>query len=569
MKTNKNLILHDHLRYAQDVLGGKIEACSYVKLACQRAIDNHNTEISDDWPYKFFPEFVEPIIKFAEFVPHIKGEWATTQQKFKPQPWQKFLIGELYGWRFADNPYRRRYTECLLEIGRKNGKTSLLAMIAIYELLYGDAGAEVVSAATKQDQAKIVWELSANMLKKMPVEITQNVRKIHNEISFGDSTFKPLSRESKTLDGLNVSTAIIDEAAQVVDRYIIEVLDTSMGSRLSPLTFYITTAGSNSMTYYFERQQLLKSVLAGQAQAEQMFGLIYTLDDDSEIDDETKWIKANPNLDVSLYRDFLRKQVSDSALVPAQRDQILIKHFNLWRTGSEKWLGSSEWNESIVQGAMRSGPCYIGNDLAMSRDLCYTTRLFQHSRRLYFADFKGFLPEVSYESLPQNLKPIYDQGIDKGSLILTPGQITDYEQIESYLRQSAEEYDVRRIGFDPYNAIQIVNRLENDRLPILLVGQSMAKMSAPSKILEQLILERRISHLPEPFITWQLENCHAYVDLNKNLKIRKGPDPNAKIDAIVALAIAVACADVGTEPEEEASFVFLPMYENETESEAA
>ena len=542
-----------HLDYAKQALGGDIVACQYVKQACQRALDDHARVPSDDFPYRFYPEFVDPILKFCRYVPHIKGVWARQVGGFKLEPWQQFYVGELYGWRHRSDPYKRRYTETLLEVGRKNGKTSLLAVIAIYELLYGDEGAEVVSAATKQDQAKIVWDLAGAMLEKMPVEITGSVRKIHSGIKFGSATFKALSRESRSLDGLNLSLAIIDEAAQITDRYIIEVLNTSMGSRLSPLTIYITTAGTNTVTYYYEKRQLMLSVLAGQSEVNHLFGLVYTLDDPAEIEVEDNWVKANPNLGVSLYKDFLKKQIDDSAKVPSERAQVLIKHFNIWQTSAEKWLGSDDWNKSVTMTPQRTGPCYIGNDLAMSRDLCYVTRLWQYSRHLFYADFKGFLPETALEVLPDAFKPIFRQAVDSGSIQLTPGQITDYTQIEDYIRRTCEEYDVHQIGFDPYNAIQIVNRLEEDRLPVLLIGQSIAKMSPPSKILEQLILDKRISHLQEPFITWQLENVHCYTDINKNIKLRKGDDPNAKVDAIIALAIAVACADVGTEPERKPS----------------
>ena len=539
----------EHLDYAHQVLNGEIPACEYIKQACQRSIDDHARTPDDDFPYRFYEEFVTPIFAFCQYVPHIKGVWARGKDGFKLEPWQRFYVGELMGWRHRSDPYKRRFTETLLEVGRKNGKTSLMAVIALYELLYGDQGAEVVSAATKQDQARIVWDLAGSMLKKMPVEITQSVRKVHSEITLGDSSFKALSRESRSLDGLNLSLAIIDEAAQITDRYIIEVLNTSMGSRLSPLTIYITTAGTNTITYYFEKRQLLLSVLGGQSEVNHLFGLVYTLDDPKEIDEPDNWVKANPNLGVSLYTDFLKKQIDDSAKVPTERAQVLIKHFNVWQTSSEKWLGSDDWNKSVTMAPQQTGPCYIGNDLGMSRDLCYVSRLWQYSRHLFYADFKGFLPETAIEALPAAFKPIFQQAVDAGSLQLTPGQITDYTQIEDYIRQSCEDFDVHKIGFDPYNAVQIVNRLEEDRLPVLLVGQSIAKMSAPSKILEQLILDRRISHLAEPFITWQLENVHCYMDINKNIKLRKGDDPNAKVDAIIALAIAVACADVGTEPE--------------------
>ena len=198
----------------------------------------------------------------------------------------------------------------------------------------------------------------------------------------------------------------------------------------------------------------------------------------------------------------------------------------------------------------REGLCYIGTDLAQTSDLCAVTRIFSLDRNRFAADFRCWIPEKSLENVPDAFKANYERAVNSEILKLTSGTVTDYDLIESYIRASCIDYDVERIGVDPHNATQLTNKLEDDGLPVMVVRQSITYMNAPSKLTEWLINKNWILHDGNPFITWQLENCYAYRDdANGNLKVRKGPDKNRKIDSIVAMIIAVSAADYGADPE--------------------
>ena len=307
-------------------------------------------------------------------------------------------------------------------------------------------------------------------------------------------------------------------------------------------------------------------MLRGDVDGDRSFAAIFEIDENDDISDETCWVKANPNIDVSLQRDFLRKQVRDSANLPGQRNGCLIKHFNKWGGSASAWLSAEPWRAAAVEEIPRDGVCWIGTDLAQTRDLCAVARVWATSRGRYAADFRCWLPEAALDHVPEKLRIHYEAAVERGILEVTGGTVTDYDGIAEYLRASCRDHDVRQIGIDPWNATSLTNALESEGFPILTVRQSIAMLSGPSKIVESLIEDRKIAHVDDPFITWQLEGCHAYRDVNANIKIRQGPDPTRKIDAIIALIIAAACIDFSSEPESEPGFYFLPFDRDASQS---
>ena len=550
----------DHLQYCRDVLAGEVIACEAIRQACQRSLDDH-ARFRDDGAWIYRQDFAAPVLKFVELCPHVKGAWARRRETIKLEPWQRWIIAEIFGWRRRDDPTLRRFTEAIVEVGKKNGKTFFAAALALYELRFGDSGAEVVSAATKQDQARIVWEAAGEMLARMPREIMGGAKKTISLIRFGSASFKPLSKQSKTLDGLNPSFFIVDEAAAIDDRSVIEAIVSGMGARENAWTLYVTTAQVNLSTHYYEKRDHAKAVLRGDVEADRTFAAIFEIDENDDIDKDTAcWVKANPNLGVSVQEAFLAKQVRDSASIPSQRNGVLIKHFNRWVGSASAWLSAEPWRAAAVEEIPRDGVCWIGTDLAQTRDLCAVARVWGVSRGRYAVDFRTWLPEAALDRVPVKLRVLYDGAVERGILEVTGGSVTDYDGIAEYLRASCRDHDVRQIGIDPWNATSLTNALESEGFPILTVRQSIAMLSGPSKIVESLIEDRKISHDGDPFITWQLEGCHAYRDVNHNVKIRQGPDPTRKIDAIIALIIAAACIDFSSEPESEPAFHFQPFH---------
>ena len=562
---------HEHLEYARRVIEGEIPAGELLELACKRCLGDH-ARYGTEGEWEFRPEYAEPVIRFLEALPHVKGKWARSKQLLELQPWQRWFVAEVYGWRLREDHAVRRFVEVLLEIGRKNGKTFLAAGLALYELRYGDAGAEVYSAATKRDQAALCWNVAKAMFRHLPAKVRRDMKATVHEISWdrGLATFKPLARDSHTLDGLNPNFALVDEAAAIADREVIEALLTALGSRDGGWMLYITTAQASMSTSYREKRDALEARLRSgdRAMLEQMFGVIYALDPPSnpekpetgdDPDDESCWPKANPNLGVSLSARSIRKAVLDSQAIPEQRRNVKIKHFNLWSGHVNAWFDDPGlWRRAAVPELTRRGQCFIGADLAQTLNLTSVCRLWVVGRGRFEADFMNWMPEATLAKVPKIWLPRYERAVELGELKLTPGQTTDYAEIDRYVRASYDAYQVDKIGADPYNANMLVNAWEEDLLPVMLVRQGLAHMNGPSKMVETLVVGGKIAHEGGPFVSWQLENCILYgPDANNNIKIRRSDsEPWRQIDAITALIIAAACTDVTADPESGVRFTY-------------
>ena len=544
-------------KYAEDVVCGKILASQWVIKACQRALDDLKASKSSEYPWEFRPKPASHIVDFCQYLPHVKGEWAG--EPFKPEPWQKFVLEQLFGWRRKTNLNERRFRECILEVARKNGKSFFASVLSLYELIFGDAGAEIYSVATKSDQAKLVWTSAVQISQKMDPQLSQQLNKtvtsLFNKSKF--SSYKYVGRDSSSLDGLNPSLVVIDESAAITDRNLIDVMTSAVGARLNPLIVHITTAQFSRHTAFYDMRTYLQLILDDKAQDDRLFGMLYSLEEDEDWTDPLTWIKANPNLNVSAREDHLQSQVNKALNVPSEKNAILVKHFNIYTTGSGSWMDTNVWEASAGE-VERTGKCFIGMDLAHTRDLCAISRVWVGSGK-YDVDFMFWLPEKAIKTAPIYVEPIYRAAIESGILRVTPGDVTNYDEIQSYIEGSCKQYDVAAVSFDPYNATQLVTRLEEQGLPMLQVNQSISYMSPAAKETERLILENMLRHDGNRFLAWQLGNCEKYEDINGNIKIRKGEDAALKVDGIIALIMAISAAAGNVEENNEFNFSFIEL----------
>ena len=546
-------------KYALDVVAGKVVAGVLVTQACHRALEDlKESEGNPESTWVFSDPAATHFLQFCTFIKHVKGSLAG--KPFDLEPWQLFLFAQVFGWRRRSNKNERRFREVIVEVARKNGKSFICSAISLYELLFGDSGAEVYSVATKTEQAKIVWDSAGEMAKKMDPrlggKLSQTVSSIKCDERF--SSFKPLARDSKSLDGLNPSLVIIDEAGAIEDQNVVGVMTSAVGARLSPLIIYITTAYFSKVTAYYDKRSYAKGILEGKFEDDRVFAMIYALDEGDDWKDESIWVKANPNLDVSLGKEYLRSQVKQADAVLAQRPGVLTKHFNLWQSSSSSWVDTKHWERSAGE-VVRKGPCFIGLDLAQTRDLCAVTRLWDNGYGLYSVDFMTWLPQSAVENAPPHVRPLYLQAIESGVLKITEGVTTDYREIQSFIEQSCTKHDVHAICADPYNATGLVNNLEDQNLPVLMVRQGISHLSPAAKETEVWITEERIAHDGNPFFLWQLGNCALYRDLNENVKVKKGEDANLKIDSIIALIMAVSAAAGNANKPQTFNFGFIDL----------
>jgi phage terminase large subunit-like protein len=534
----------DGVEYAHLVCKGEINVCRDVRLSCQRFINQLENK---DWQYVFDEKFPQHFLNFAATLQHTKGPDAG-----KPivlEPFQILFICGIYGFRGKKDRNIRMVTDVILFIPRKAGKSTLTAAIALYELLFGESGAEVFTLATNREQATIVFDAAKGFVENLPTGLQRLFNPSKYEIKkVGDSqsVFKALSRDTKkTGDGKNPSCVIVDEAAQIVDRNAIEVLHSGMVARQNPLRIYITTASFTKDTKFYEDISMYQSMLNGEATDNpRWFGLLYGLDPQDDWRDKTVWAKANPMHGISVFENAIESRAEEAKYKPAALNEFLCKTLNIFVSANSAWLDRDYWDKSTQKDDNREPEAvFIGFDLAATRDLNAVCTLKRYGELDYRAEFKFFLPEAGYELIPKHYSDIFRVAVDSGILKLTEGNVMDDREISDYIKGQCEKYNIKEVGYDAYNAASLVARLHDAGIPVKKVGQGMAVLSNPSKYVEKLILNNQIKHDGNPFVGWQLGNCEVYEDVNGNIKIRKNEaDKSAKVDGIVAMIIAAHCS---------------------------
>ena len=539
--------LPKHMQYALDVAAGKIVASRAVIMQCKRSIAEHEQGFVEESLYGENSRFVwreEKAVGRINFInqcPHPKGSWRVNKETIRLEPWQEFFVAEVYGWVDEKNDRIRRYREAILFVGRKNGKTTLIAPLGLHEIAWGDAGAEVYCAATKSEQSKILWDIAIKMIDLMHPRLNSLFRVKNNEIKSIQGEFKHLPSKSTTQDGLNPSLALIDESAAVEDSNQIHVLESGMVSRDSPLALHLTTAQPTRTTLFRSRYQLAKRGLETGKIPVSLFALLYELDDAEEIHDPNKWIKANPNLGVSIPRRTLASAIEKSQDNPRERSLTLCKHFNIWSEYETAWLPVDLW-EACKGEVIRDGDLYLGFDLAESRDLAAACAVWDNGGGRYSVDWKMWTPKVSLSLYPDEDRAVLLHAADEGVLDLLESKIVDTDVIFEWVKSIAPPSEIRKIGTDPWHANRLTLQLEDMGYSVFQVGQTTAKLTDPIGTVEKNIVSGVISHPGYKILSWMIENAVVVTTRGKFLSKPNG-EPHRKIDGLDAMITAFACVD--------------------------
>jgi phage terminase large subunit-like protein len=284
-------------QYARDIVSGQILACRWIKLACQRHLDDLAKSATSDYPYTFNAEKADRVCRFAEELPHVKGRWSNKGQKLVLQPWQCFILCSIFGW-LRKHDGLRRFRTALLYIPRKNGKSFLSSVVGLYMLAFDDeAAAEVLCGATTEAQAQFVFRPAQQMVERMP-GLRKRIQSLANSLQLPDGS-KMVTVCGQPPDGSSPSCALLDESHEWPNDLLLSTMQTGMGAREQPLTFITTTAGYETTSPAKLMQDDLQDVLLGVKQDEELFGVIYTVDEGDDWTSEIALRKANPNLDVS------------------------------------------------------------------------------------------------------------------------------------------------------------------------------------------------------------------------------------------------------------------------------
>lgn len=525
-------------QYISDVLSGEIPACKWVKLAIQRHLDD--LENGHERGLVFDPKAGERIILFFTFLKHYKGAFAG--RPFELLPWQQTMLYILYGWKYTNG--ERRFKYAYVEVSRKNGKTTLASGASLFALIAdGEEGAEVYTAATKRDQAKIAFNDAKIMVEKSPdlkqlVEVYQ-----HNlHVTTTHSKLEALSSDYDTSDGLNPHFALVDEYHAHKDAGLYNVIKSGMGARKQPLLFTITTAGFNKMGPCFALRKTCTEILEGIKEDDSQFAIIYTLDEGDDYLDEKVWIKANPSLGASISYQWLRQEVIQAKNNPTELVNLLTKNFNTWTDASAVWLEDKRWmacGGEVDTEAIRQDVAFGGLDLASTRDVNAFTLLFPvESLEKYVTLTWYWIPADTMKERVQKDGVRYDLWVDEGWITLTEGNVTDYRKIKMDIMNLCDLYKVEAIGYDRWNSSQLIIELTEEGLNMQPFGQGFASMSQPSKTLETWVMSQTILHDNNPVTRWMLGNVELVRDAAGNIKPDKSKSQE-KIDGIVSIIIAI------------------------------
>jgi len=524
------------LRYAEQVIDGRIPACCYVRQACERQLRDLSRR---RWLYRFDPLAAERICRFAELLPHIKGPMAG--QRIELAPWQAFILTTAFGWVRTDTG-KRRFRRVYVEVPRGNGKTTMSDAPALYMLTAdGEGGAEVYSAARTRDQAKIAFWTAQEMVRRSrDFRRSLGVEVLAHRIvqARSASYFEAVSADANSLEGKNVHFGLIDEFHAHRSRDVYDAIETGAGKRDQSMLWAITTAGSDTLGVCYEQQAYVRNILKGTIKDENYFGIIYTIDEGDDWTSEETWRKANPNYGISVEPEHLALQCRKAMQSPASRASFLTKHLDVWIQADQALFDMAAWERCADRGLaldqFDGEPCLIAVDLATKTDIAAVVFLFERDGKLIpFGRF--YVPEAAFDVPHQ---ATYRAWASQGQLIATPGNIIDFDRIEADILEATTRFQVGEIAYDPWQATQLATRLQTQGARVVEFRQTVANFSEPTKQLDALTRSGRIAHDGNPVLAWMIGNVVGHYDAKENVYPRK-ERPENKIDGAVALIMAI------------------------------
>jgi phage terminase large subunit-like protein len=559
--------------YQADVLAGRIAACQWVQMACARNRRDLDRQETPEFPYRFDPAAARRICQTAEMLPHIKGPKATIIGRdddgraiwnpIRLEPWQCWYLTTMFGWLRADG--LRRFRVSMLLVPRKNGKSVVAAIIVLYMLTSdGESGGECYSVATTRDQAKVVAELAWEMAKRSPLFCEYFGVRIGAKTTYTltvpatASKFAPLSADAHTLDGLNISLAVVDELHAHKTREVYGVVDTATGARAQPYIVITTTAGVEIGGICHEKMEYLHKVLDGTVQDESFFGINYTIPDGADYRDPAVMRMANPNWGVSVDPGDIARKVAEAQHSQAAINNVLTKHANVWVRSESGWMTATLWqtcaDDTVTLENLKGFPLYIGVDLGETRDPSSLALLFKTGPDTY-----ALIPRIYMPAAVVAHSPIAGMSgwVRTGDILETPGNEADYARIQADLLDFVARFQVQEVDFDRRSArlmmqafrTQLEATLGRDRVErmVIDVPQSVDVMDPAMKTTEALVLGKKLRHNGNQAMAWMVGNIVVERDHKGQIYPRKagGKDSANKIDGPVSFFTALSQAMKG------------------------
>lgn len=505
-------------QYARDIVRGKTVACRYVIDACQRHLDDLAKEKTKKFLYRFDKDLAEKAAKFIQLLPHTKGEWAFKRMPITLEPWQLFIVCSAFGW-VRKGTKLRRFREVYTEIPRKNGKSAISAGVALFCFTCDEEfGAEVYSGATTEKQAWEVFRPARLMCKRTPalcdafgVEVNaSNMNRPED-----GARLEPLIGNPG--DGASPSCAIVDEYHEHDTDALYTTMLTGMGARRQPLMWAITTAGYNIEGPCYDKRREVIEMLNGSVLNDELFGVIYTVDEGDDWTDPAVLRKANPNMGVSVYSDFLLSQQKRAMNNARQANVFKTKHLNIWVSARAAYFNLVSWrnceDETLTLEQFEGQPCYLAFDLARKLDMNSMVRIFTRDidgkRHYYCIAPKFWVPYdtvYSTDTDHQRTAERFQKWVNSGHLEVTEGAEIDYRVILEEAKAANRQNPVEESAIDPHGATNLSHHLADEGLNPITIVQNYTNMSDPMKEVEAAIEAGRFHHDGHPILTWCISN---------------------------------------------------------------
>ncbi len=500
------------------------------------------TPLPPDVPGAWFDQAaVDKVVRALRALRHTKGRWAGAP--FELEDWQlEHIVSPVFGWKHPDGT--RIFRTAWVEMPRKNGKSTVASGLALVLLCAdGEQGAEVYSAAGSRDQARIVFDEAKKMARATPA-LSKKLRLLAGTISVlkTGSRYQALSRIAEAAHGLNVSGAIVDEVHVHKSRHLIDAIETGTGARTQPLVIFLTTADDgDETTIYAEKHnytiQLAKRVVTDPT----FYGVIWAAEETDDPFEESTWRKANPGLGTTVSLAYIRKEAQRAKAIPAYLPTFLRLSLNRRVRSENRALNIADWDASaglVAEDKLAGHICYGGLDLSSTLDITAFLLAFPDDEGGYDLLCRFWTPEATLAERSRRDQVPYQLWVDQGLMTATPGQVIEYKAIELEIQRLAERYDVREIAYDRWGANQMRQNLDDAGLTVVDMGQGYASMSAPTKELLKLVLERKLRHGGHPVLRWMADNLVVRTDASGNQKPDKEKS-RQKIDGMVALIMAL------------------------------
>ena len=523
-----------YTEYAEKVLSVEITASVYIKLACQRFLDWLER---DD--LEFRPKKVDHVVKFISKLKHYTGK--SNGQSFILTDWQFFIVENIFGWYYKGTD-KRVIRNAYIEVGRKSGKTTLLAAIALYCLMAdGEAGAECDCVANSRKQASILFETAKNLADSLD-PAHKYIKPFRNNINFDmtKSSIQVLSSDADNLDGFNSSLFVEDELHAAPNTKLYDVLKSSQGMRSNPLAICITSAGFNRFSFCYSMRTTCIEILHDKKTDDSQFSAIYSIDEGDDWTDPSVWKKSNPNLDITVTSEYLQEQVIQAKNNPSLEIGVRTKNFGEWCSTQDVWIDNDTLlkntdNDTIQVEQFRDCTAYIGIDLAAVSDLTAVSLMIPYEGKLYFFTHY-YLP---YSALSDNSNAeMYKDWKRKGLLSVTPGNVTDYDYILQDILKWNDVVYIAKIAYDSYNATQFAIDATSQGLPMEPFGQSLGNFNRPTKELERQLKAGRVVMENNEITRFCFSNVVLKHDYCENVKPIKLTNQN-KIDGVIAMIEAL------------------------------